>query len=439
MGYFQIGSLLVASLLLPIGIQSTQAANFRYSGRLSPNDYLFGSQEQHGDSIFDNAKPIDLSASIGIGSDCGKINFEATLHSTITQLLDGKFYGDLGQKLLGSAPMLSMCYMSPTLCAIVKHSQLSANMLSQLRLNQCSIIDKYVDSRVEDYYRERQSCVHRAIGANGGDMDAAMNVCSDSDVASMKLSNWAGSRFGDKVGVNKLIESSAKWAGLNTAEAQGSLDLVKSFVGDTVLAQGSVSVEYGPKRVPMTPRTYLESVERTTYDKLCNRMLGKLDQAGSEVPIDQTVSDFDLKEINKDTAQPLIDRSTLRALAAMNPKQRSLACKKLSDATAMTLFSTDANRSLDVLTTLTQNPNLPAQRKQEIEDKRRALKEQIEMTVELQRQRSEPLNQVLAQIHEEGTRRQREQLGDSLDADSTAHRNRQVDLDWDDCSDGLCN
>ena len=435
-----IWQLIVGLLGITLRASLTHAAEFNYSGRLSPNDYLFGSQEQHGDSIFDNAKPIDLSASIGVGSDCGKINFQATLQSTLDQIIKGGFFGDIGKDILGKAPMLAICYMSPTWCAIVKHGQLTANMLSQLRLNQCSIIDKYVDSRVEDYYHERQSCVHRAIEANGGNMDAAMENCNKDNAWSTELTNWAGSKYGDKVTTNKLIDSSARWAGLKNQESQETLNLVKSLVGDTVLANGSLSVEYGPRASPMTPRTYLQSIERTTYDKLCNRILSKMDQAGSALPVDQTISDTDLKDLNKNAAQASIDRSTIRALAAMSPKQRGMACKKLSDATAMTLFSNDVNRSLDVLTTLSQNPNLPPQRKQEIEEKRRALKEQIEMTVELQRERSEPLNQVLAQIHEEGSRLQEEEVGEVLNAEFNSESNHQANLNWTDCSDGvMCN
>jgi hypothetical protein len=154
------------------------AVDFHYSGRLSPSDYLFGSQEQHGDSIFDHAKPIDLSATVGWGSDCGRMNFNATLQSTLDQIIKGGFFGNIGKDILPGIPMLTICYMSPTWCAILKHRQISANMLSQLRLNQCSIMDKYVDSRVEDYCQERQSCVHQAIASNGGNMDAAMESCS---------------------------------------------------------------------------------------------------------------------------------------------------------------------------------------------------------------------------------------------------------------------
>ena len=88
-------------------LQVSHATELRYSGRLSPNDYLFGSQEQHADPLFDNAKPIDLSATIGVGSDCGKINFQATLQSSLNNVLSGAFFADLGQDLVSKGAMLS--------------------------------------------------------------------------------------------------------------------------------------------------------------------------------------------------------------------------------------------------------------------------------------------------------------------------------------------
>ena len=425
--------LLASSYIGPLA----HASNVRYSGRLSPKDYLWGSQEQHGDPFFDSSKPIDLNVSMGVNTDCGNINFQATLQSTMDQILKNGFLGDFAKRMIDATPMLTICYLSPTLCAILKHSQLSANMVSQLRLNQCALVDKYVDSRVEDYYQERQSCIHQAIRTNGGNMDAAMESCGGSGAANLDLSNWAGSRYGDKVTTNKLIDSSAKWAGMDGGNSNSPLNLVKALVGDTVLSKGSVSVEYGPRGGPLTPRTYLQSLERTTYDELCNKILGKIINAGPQTPIDQIVSDTDLRNLSSNSDQLLVDRQTLRALSYMSPKQQRWACKKLADASAMTLFSTDINRSLDVLTTLSQNPNLPAKRKQEIEDKRRALKEQIEMTVALQKQRSEPLNQVVSHIQEEGNRLQSEAVADGLDSDTNSQANHRNQANLLDCSDGV--
>lgn len=88
-----------------------------------------------------------------------------------------------------------------------------------------------------------------------------------------------------------------------------------------------------------------------------------------------------------------------------------------------------------MLTTLAQNPNLPPQRKEEIQEKRRALKEQIELTVDLQKQRSEPLNQVLSQIQEEGNRLQSETTAQGLSSDASAESNQRNDDTYRDCSD----
>lgn len=430
-------ALLLLILALSAGwLPTAHAASLYTSGRLAPSDYLFGSQPPRSDPFFDNYKPIDLSAKVGIGSDCGQMDIQATLNATFQGMLDFKYFEKAGLDIVRSGPMLLTCYMSPTWCAIIKNAQLNANFLSQMRLNQCSLIDKYVDSRVEDYYQERQSCVHKAINSNGGNIDAAMNQCN-SNMWDADLANWAGAKNGEKTTTNRLIDSSAQWAGMNNAESRNTVNLVKALVGDTVISRGSVSVEYGPQRRPMTPTTYLQSIEKATYEKLCVRILKKVDDANQQIPVDQIVSDVELKDLSNNSNQLLIDRQTIRALSYMSPKQRDRACRKLSNATAMTLFSNDANRSLDVLTTLTQNPNLPTQRKQEIQQKRDILKGQIDAAIEFNKERNEPLNHVLAQIHEQGNQLQSQAVGDDLEIDANAEANHRTRTNLMDCSDGI--
>ena len=152
---------------------------YQRSGRFQPDDYLMKSFNEHHDPIFDNGtQVIDLGVNLGIGSDCGRVNFEGTMKSTLKNLLDSKYYGDVGRNIIGASPMLLTCYMSPTWCAILKHTQVSANFLSQMRLDQCALIDKYTDSRTEDYYKERQDCVRQKIADNGGDLESAMGSVS---------------------------------------------------------------------------------------------------------------------------------------------------------------------------------------------------------------------------------------------------------------------
>lgn len=429
--------ILFAALVLIAPPANADVNEFRQSTRLYPSEYLLQSREPRHDPVFDNARVVDLSATIGIGSDCGRIDFKSTLRAALSNVLDTKYFGDMGKDILAASPMLLVSYMSPTWAAILKHSQISAHWLSQMRLDQCSLIDKYVDSRVEDYYQERQSCVRQSIERNGGDMERAMQSCNGNSLWQADLANWAGGRYGDKVASNKLIDSSAKWAGMDNPESRTSLDLLKALVGDTVVSRGSVSVEYGPHRAALTPRTYLQSIEKTTYTKLCGGIMKKVVDAGDEGNVDRIVSDQELKELSPSSENLLVDRQTIRSLSYMGPKQRGAACQKLSDAVALTVFSTDVNRSLDILTTLSQNPNLPENRKKEIEVKRKALKEQVETTLTLQHARSEPLNQVLSQVNGQGQMLQAEAVGQDLYQDAASAQGRAATHDLMDCSDGV--
>ncbi len=430
--------MVVLSLMAFLAIRTpAHAADIRQSGRLTPNEYLLRSQEQRKDPIFDNARVVDLSATLGVGSDCGKIDFKNTLQASLKNILDTKYFGSLGSSIIAASPMLLTCYFSPTWCAILKHSQINANWMAQMRLDQCSIVDKYVDSRVEDYYQERQTCVRRSIEQNGGDMEAAMESCKNNSMWAADLTNWAGASNGEKAGTNRLIDGSAKWAGMDGQETKGNLDLVKALVGDTVVSRGAVSVEFGPRKTALTPRTYLQGLAKVSQEKLCGTLVKRLEDAGPTVPVESVITNADLKDLAPEEENLLVDRQTVRSLMALPPKARRMACQKLSDAVAMTQFSSGMNRSLDILTALAQNPNLPENRKQEIDRKRRALKDSIEVTVALQKQTNEPINQVVAQINDEGHRYLSEQVRDDLSNDSAVQRNVRVQSELMNCSDGF--
>lgn len=416
---------------------SAPAVDFRHSTRTAPGDYLLRSLDQHKDDIFDSYRTIDLGVTIGVGSDCGQIDFTSTLRASLKNILDTKYFANIGQNIIASSPMLLACYFSPTWCAILKHSQVGAHYLSQMRLDQCAVIDKFVDSRVEDFYQERQSCVRKAIQSNGGDMEHAMESCQGNKLWDTDLANWAGKRNGEKVTSNKLLDGSAKWAGFEGKEAEQSLNLVKALVGDTVVSRGGVSVEYGPRQSALTPRTYLQSVEKSTYDELCGKLVKRIQDASPETVPDRLVTDAELKALSPGFAVPLIDRQTLRALSVMSPLQRQQACKTLSDALSMTLFSTEMNRSLDLLTTLAQNPNLPPNRKQEIEQKRRALKDSIDATVSMQKQKNAPLNSALAKVNEAGSGLYDQMTHEALSTDQDRDSSKRIRSQFLDCADGV--
>ena len=410
---------------------------YQKSGSLSSDDYLMKSFNNRHDQLFDaNPKIIDLGLNLGIGSDCGRVDFQGTMKSTLRNLLDSKYFGDVGKDIVAASPMLLTCYLSPTWCAILKHTQVNANPLSKMRLDQCALVDKYTDSRTEDYYRERQDCVRQQIADNGGDLEAAMGQCQN-NVYTADVKNWAGSSSGQKTSTNKLIESSTKWAGFTGDDADRTTDLLKALVGDTVLTKGNVSVEYGTRQKALTPERHLRELQSSVQQKLCLGIVVKVEQEAGRRTIDQVVTQADLKSLAPGMDEILVDRQTIESLAYMPAKQREAACKRLADTVALTMFTKDANRSMDVLTIATQNPNLPPDRKTELEGKRRVLKESIDLTLEWQRQRSEPLREVLSAINGQGQHYRDNYTDRLMRDDAGAIRARRTDRIFMDCSDGI--
>ena len=410
--------------------------SYRNKTNVGAHDYLFRSQGIPKDPVFDEYRTVDVGVNLGIGSDCGRVDFKSTLQASLKNMLDSKYFGDMGKDIIAGSPMLLTCYFSPTWCAILKHSQLNANFMSQMRLNQCALVDKYVDSRVGDYYEERQNCVHKEIANNGGNIEAAMQSCNSSPMYNADLSNWAGSKYGDKVATNKLIESSARWAGLDTDSGKSSIKLVQALVGDTVVSRGNVSVEYGDKPVALTPRTHLASVADDTYQNLCNRMMSRIDD-DPDRNSDRAVSSTDLEALGRSGDQLLVDRQTLRRLARMPYRVRTLYCRRLSDSVALAKFSDEMNRSLDILNVASQNPNLPEKRRQEILDKRRQLKDSVEETIELQKERNAPINEVVAQINQQGTDYEAAVTDERFSNENSQLRVETARKQFMDCADGV--
>jgi hypothetical protein len=428
--------LIIISLMAISSASYAQISSREYATEIEPSDYLYGSFVEETDALFDQEKSIDLGINLSSGSDCGRLNFRSSLKGSMKNLLDADYFGDMGKNIVGAAPMLTLCYMSPTWCSIVKSFRANANVMLGARLKQCSLIEKYTDSRVQDYQEERQRCTQKAIAANGGNAEKALEQCQSGNLYQANLPNWAGGQEGS-TDSNELIGSSAKWAKFEGAEAYRSLNLLKSLVGDTAISRGSVSVKYGPRNRPLSPRTHLRQVKKSTHAKLCDDLLKDVVEKRHEQDVHLVISNNDLKSLSGESNRILIDRQTIRSLSYMSYRPRMAACRKLSDALALSIFSNDMNKSLDILTTLGQNPNLSKNRKDELHQKRRALKESVELTVRLNEQKNEPLNQVLKNINGQGKKIRQQVTKKQLNGDSDYINSRKTHQLFNDCTDGI--
>jgi hypothetical protein len=421
-------SILTLLLCNPAGAENF---DFRSNNQLAPGDYLFGSHGSQRDPVFDEYRTIDLNLDVGITSDCGRIDLKSTFKGALNNVLNEKYLAGMGKDILAASPMLLVSYFSPTWASILRHSRIRANFLGQLRMDQCKAINRFVDQRVSDYYEERSKCVQNSIREHGGNFEDAMESCKN--YRDYNISSWSGD---GKSIENKLIESTAKWAGFKGKGADRVVDLTKAFIGDTVIKQGNVSVDFGPRRVQLTPRTYFMEVKGKTYQKLCQGLLSKVIRSGGiKSNVYRLISDSDLADING-LKKSLIDRQTILSLTYLPYKKRQAACRKLSDALAMSIYSDDMGKTLDFISSkMATNPHLPSKRKQEADRKRRVFKDQVELTLALEEQNSDPLNKVLYQINSVGQKYMGVASKRAMDSETESHRASRIDSIFFDCAD----
>ena len=404
-----------------------QNIDFRSNSKLDAEDYLMRGYGNTDDPIFDRAAVVNLDVDIGIASDCGRIDVRHTMRAALKNMLNADYFKSMGRDIVAGSPMLITCYMSPTWCAILKQFRLRANFLANLRLNQCRAIDRYVDNRVEDFYEQRSQCVRNKIGANSGNFESAMEGCKN--YSDFNLKDWSGS--GIKKNINKVIDSSAKWAGFEKGEAKRVVDLTKSFLGDEIVKHGHVSIDYGPHRMQMTPRTYLADMKDARFKNLCLDLLPKVNQQGT------SISKQDLKRVSGGN-RTILDRQTLVSLSLLPYQKRKLYCRKLADALAIGGFTEDMGKTLDFIASkVGSNPHLPANKRVEVDRRRRAFKDQIELTLSIEQQERTPLGQVLYQINKEGEKYRSIATQMQLDVGHDIRKNDRINSIFLDCGDGI--
>lgn len=432
--FYKLLPLISLCLALSLGFYS-HASDFdhRSTNEFSPSDYLFGSFGELEDLAFDQYQTIDLSVDLGVGSDCGRIDIKNTLKAAFQNVIDEKYLEGMGRNIIAASPMLLISYFSPTWASVIKHSRLRANFLAQLRLNQCRAINKFVDNRVSDYYEERSKCIQNSIQQHDGNFERAMENCKN--YKDYELSSWSGD---GKSIENRLIESTAKWAGFEGDDADRVVALTKSFIGESILKEGNLSVDFGPRRVQLTPRTYLMEKKTKVFSKLCKDLLKRIIKVGGyKSNIYRHVSDSDLMKLS-DSGKKLIDRQTILSLAYLPYKKRQAACRKLSDAIAMSIYSEDMGKTLDFISSkMMTNPHYPTKRKYEVDQKRRTFKDQVELTLAFEEQNSEPLNQVLYQINLEGKGYMNRATQRELNSEVESYHDKRMESIFFDCGDNI--
>jgi hypothetical protein len=277
-------------------------------------------------------------------------------------------------------------------------------------------------------------------------MEKAMEGCRGG-VFEAKAGKWAGQSRDNPNEPNELIADSTKWAGFDGEDGRKVTSLITSMVGDTVLGQGNIRVEYGPRSHAYSPRAHLLLLEKTVGEEFCGKLIPALTQssAGNRYLTDSEIEKR-IKELSKKTHAASIGAvdelefltpDLVRNLAYLPTARRNRICQKLSQALAMTTFTRDMNQSLDVLTVASHNPNLPPNRKLEIENKRSALKDQVDLTLKLRQEQNKPMGEVMQYIAQEGLVAQDQATHDTLTRESDSHSKDSHLRRMNDCADGV--
>ncbi|MGE3682712.1 MAG: hypothetical protein AB7G93_13385 [Bdellovibrionales bacterium] len=387
----------------------------------------------NGQSSLDRYKVIDLSANVEVGTSCGEMDVSANLRANLNDLLSDDFFKGMGNKIQGAGGMLALCYLSPSYCAIAKHMRLSSHFLSQLNLDSCGMIDKYIDTRVSDYEMSKQQCVRSTMERNGNNVKGAIERCGDSG-RNLDLSDWSGGSKGP-VRANALIESTAKWAGLKGDDAARVIEVTKAFVGDTVVASGGVEVEFGARKKLTTPREFINEEGKASEERI-NDLIAEIDRNDGSWHLNRTMQDK-VAETFKGEMSPEVGYETLRKLSFMPTAQRGQAVRKLSRALASHRVVEDAEKSLELLSLAARNPNLPPLRQQEAISLREQLKDQLELTLAMRKGERNELADVLGSIHSEGDQFESGVSRRKLEGEASKHNQERLKDFFMDCSDAV--
>lgn len=382
-------------------------------------------------TYLDRYKVIDLSANVEVGSSCGEMNVATNLQANLKDLLNDDFFNGVGNQIQSAGGMLALCYLSPSYCSLAKHMRLSSHFLSQLNLDSCSMIDKYVDSRVADYDMSKQQCVRKQMSENGRDVKAALEACGRGQQLD-KLEDWAGGK-GGPVKANALIGSTAKWAGLTGGDSDRIVKMTKAFVGDTVVANGGIQVEFGEKSRLTTPREYISQESTVVAEKL-NDLIDELNRDDNKVSFDPSTK-RKIGEIFESSLTQDVAFDTVRKLAYLPTRARREAVQRLAQSVAANNVAQDAEKSLEVLALATRNPNLPPHRQQEAMALRQQLKDSLDVTLDMRKSGGEQLREVLNSIQNEGSYYESGIVRRNFESQASKHNQGRLKNMFFDCSD----
>lgn len=396
--------------------------NYRNTTRIGNTDLYdlnFGREARLNDY-----KVIDLSASVNVGSNCGQMDVGANLRANMREFLNGDFFQGVGNQIVDAGGLLALCYLSPSMCSITKGLRLESSLASEMNLSACSMIEKYQDQQIAVYERERSQCMRSELQRNGNNVKLALKACGSNNYEH-NLADWSG---GDKnVNLNRLIESTAKWAGLKGDDAERTVELTKAFVGDTVIGRGGVEVDFGARKRIVSPSEIIEE-EKLYLAKGLNSLFKDYDE-------NWTIKDEEIKKVFEDRLPLPVAKNLVQKLSFLPYQDREMAISKLAKSIATQSGVDKVEKSMEVLLLASRNPNIPDAQRLEAKQLSEQLKDSLELGVHAKSKEYAGLERVVSQITEEGQKYEDWENQDSIGVEKAHFSRKSLEQEYMDCSD----
>jgi hypothetical protein len=173
--------------------------------------------------------------------------------------------------LISEAPLLLVCYYSPTICSYVKHARNMMNAGARIRAGHCEAVNKFIDKRSSDFYHERLKACQQAKDEGPDALEACKQEVHENPLADLPL-NLAGEYKVVEDNVSKYFQS----AGDDEGTAKNKAQMLSSVFGDVVFS----SAEGGRRSTPPAKvRQAIHSIYFDTYKDYRDKANAILDSA----------------------------------------------------------------------------------------------------------------------------------------------------------------
>lgn len=368
---------MVSTTVTPGQVQTWERAGqgeFRYS---TPSMSL--STGQGGGTI--------ASTNLSTRRGCGVADFAGEFSALLNAEALQSYIKDVGRNVLASAPLVALCYSSPTLCDAYKHFKSMASGMLQAKAAECQAIEQAAMGAGEQMRkRQEMACIEEKVSA-GTPMYQALDQCKGAD---LKLVGYDLSTVDDLDIVGGALDK--------VGADPDTRDLAKVLLGDVRLRTGAAGSSREIKRAAPDALNRVWTETQEGYVRDIETALTSL-EAGRMPTIEE------LRAISA-PGRP-VTAAELAAFLRLDPASRAIAVQRLASALTLARLSERLGRLKEDLAEsrrLAQNTN---QAQQEIDNQIAATESMIARLRRL-KDDQDLINQALGTTAQEAARRQEE-------------------------------